>query len=377
MIYLDFAATTKPSKEVLDVFIEVNAKFWANSDSLHDEGIKAEAVLEQARKNILENFDTRSQYNLIFSSGATESNNTVIKSVVNLHKNGKKHIVSSNIEHPSIREVLFFLQKEGFDVEFLPVNHEGIVSIEQIKNAVKNDTILVSIMHVNNEIGSINNIFEIAKAVKEKNKNAIFHSDFSQSVGKLSTNLDDSFIDFISFSGHKIECVKGIGATIFRKNIPIFPLLHGGEQEFGFRAGTANPPIAAALAKATKTAVKNQKEDYEKTRFLQNILLENLQNIPEIKINSPKNNSPFILNFSIPGLKSETILRALSEKKIYVSATSACSSKKNAESFVIKAITNDNNLAKSSIRVSLAKSLTEREIFIFVNELKNIIEKLL
>ena len=362
MIYLDFAATTKPSKDVLNVFVEVNTKFWANPDSLHGNGIKAEAVLEKARKNILENFDTKSAYNLIFSSGATESNNTIIKNVINSRK---KHVISSNIEHSSVREVLLYLQKAGFNVEFLPTN--------EIVNAVKNDTVLVSVMHVNNEIGAVNNIFELAKAVKEKNKSTLFHSDISQSVGKLNINLDDSLIDFVSFSGHKIECFKGIGATIFRKNIRILPLLHGGEQEFGFRAGTANPALAAALAKAVKTAVKNQKENYEKTLFLQNILLENLQNIPEIKINSPKNNSPFILNFSIPKFKSETVLHALSEKDIYVSTTSACSSKKNTESFVIKTITNDSDLAKSSIRVSLAQSLSETEIFTFINELKNII----
>jgi cysteine desulfurase len=376
MIYLDFAATTKPSKEVLDIFCEVNTKFWANPDSLHDEGIKAETILEQARKNILENFDAKSQYNLIFSSGATESNNTIIKSVANLSKNDKKHIISSNIEHPSIREVLLSLQKNGFNVEFLPVNQNGIVSVEQIKNSVKNDTVLVSIMHVNNEIGSINNIFEIAKEIKRKNKTTLFHSDFSQSIGKLETNINDSQIDFISFSGHKIECIKGVGAIIFRKNISISPMLSGGMQEFGLRAGTTNPAAAASLAKAIKTAIKKQKENYEKVLYLQKILLENLQKIPEIQINSPKNNSPFIVNFSAVKFKSETILRALSEKKIYVSTVSACSSKKNNESYVIKAITNDNNRAKSGIRISLASNLSENDIFVFIKELRSVLEKL-
>ena len=376
MIYLDSAATTKPSKEVLDIFFEVNTKFWANPSSLHDEGIKAEAVLEESRKNILENFNAKKQYNLIFTSGATESNNIVIKSAMNLSKNNKKHIISSNIEHPSVREVLFSLQKENFNVEFLPVNQNGMICVEQIKNAVKNDTILASIIHVNNEIGSINNVFEIAKAIKEKNKNTIFHSDFSQSVGKLNVNLDNSQIDAVSFSGHKIECIKGIGATVFRKNIPIFPLWFGGTQEFGLRAGTANPAAAAALAKATKISIKNQKENYEKVLRLQNILIENLQKISKIQINSPKNNSPFILNFSIEKLKAETILHALSEKKIYVSTVSACSSKKNNKSYVIKAITNDSKRAKSSIRVSLSQNLSETNILTFVEELKNIVDKL-
>ncbi|MDR0304950.1 MAG: cysteine desulfurase [Chitinispirillales bacterium] len=374
MIYLDFAATSKPSKEVLDVFLEVNTKFWANPASLHDEGIKTEAVLQEARKNILQNFDTKKRYDLIFTSGATESNNFIIKSVENLNKNGKKHIISSNIEHPSIREVLFYLQKEGFYVEFLPVNQNGMISVEQIRNAVKNDTILISIMHVNNEIGSINDVFEIAKAVKEKNRNIFFHSDFSQSVGKLNTNLDDSEIDAVSFSGHKIQSVKGIGAAIFRKNVSLSPLLLGGAQEFGLRAGTSNLAGAVALAKAVKTVIKTQKENYEKVSRFQNVLFENLQNIPEIQINSPRNNSPFIINFSVKNLKSETILRALSEKKIYVSTVSACSSKKNNESYVIKAITNNINRAKSSVRVSLSESLSENDIFIFIDELKNIIE---
>jgi len=376
MIYLDSAATTKPSKEVLDIFLEVNTKFWANPASLHDEGIKAEAVLEEARKNILENFNAKKQYNLIFTSGATESNNIIIKSVANLNKNNKKHIISSNIEHPSVREVLFSLEKEGFSVEFLPINQNGMIYVEQIKNAVKNDTVLVSIMHVNNEIGSINDVFEIAKAVKEKNKNAIFHSDFSQSVGKLNINLDDSQIDAVSFSGHKIECVKGIGAIVFRKNISLSSIWFGGVQEFGLRAGTANPAAAAALAKAVKTAIKNQKENYEKVLRLQNILTENLQKISKIHINSPKNNSPFILNFSVANLKAETILHALSEKKICVSTVSACSSKKRNESYVIKAITNDDKRSKSGIRISLSANLSETDVLTFTKELKNVINEL-
>ena len=376
MIYLDSAATAKPSREALEVFAEINAKFWANPDSMHDFGIKAEAILQHSRKNILESFNADGQYNLIFTSSATESNNLIIKSAMNLRKTGKKHIVSSNIEHPSVREVLFFLQKEGFDVEFLPVNENGTLCVKQVEQAVGNDTVLVSIMHVNNEIGSINDIFEMAKAVKKKNSAAIFHSDFSQSVGKLPVDLKNSAIDFVSFSGHKIECIKGIAAVIFRKNVPISPLLHGGEQEFGFRASTPNPAAAAALAKSVKTAIKNQKKNYEKTKRLQNILLENLLQIPEIQINSPKTNSPFIVNFSVTKQKPETILRALSEKEIYISTVSACSAKKRGESYVVKAATNDEKRAVSSLRVSLSSDLSENDIPAFIKELKDILEKL-
>lgn len=375
MIYLDFAATTKPSAEVLEIFNEVNAKFWANPDSLHNLGIKAEAVLEHSRKNILEYFYA-DNYNLIFTSSATESNNTIIKSVANLRQNQGKHIITTNIEHPSVREVMLNLQQSGFNVEFLPVNEKGVVSVEQVKNAVKNDTVLVSIMHANNEIGAINNIFEIARAVKEKNKITMFHADCSQSVGKLPINLQNSDMDFISFSGHKIECVKGVGAIICKKNLNIQPLLHGGNQEFGLRAGTGNPATAAALAKSVKIAVKKQKQNFEKAKKLQKILLEELQKIPQIIINSPEFNSPFIVNFSVLQHKSETILRALSDKEIYISTISACSAKKSAESYVIKAITNNENRSKSSLRVSLSADLSEKDILIFVNELKNIIEKL-
>jgi len=372
MIYLDFAATTKPSSEVLEIFNEVNAKFWANPDSLHNFGIKAEAVLEHSRKNILECFNAQNEYNLIFTSSATESNNTIIKSVANLRQKQGKHIITTNIEHPSVREVVLNLQKSGFDVEFLPVNEKGAVFVEQVKNAVKNDTILVSIMHVNNEIGSINEIFDIAKAIKKINKNIMFHADCSQSVGKLPVNLQNSTIDFISFSGHKIECVKGVGAIICKKNFNIQPLLHGGNQEFGLRAGTTNPATAAALAKSVKTAVKNQKENFEKVKKIQKILLNEFKKNPEIIINSPENNSPFIVNFSVLKHKSETILRALSEKEIYISTISACSAKKSAESYVIKAITDDAQRPKSSLRVSLSADLNENDIFTFVNELKNI-----
>lgn len=376
MIYLDFAATTKPSREVIEIFNEVNEKFWANPDSLHNLGIKAESVLEHSRKNILESFNAQDKYNLIFTSSATESNNTIIKSVANLRKNLGLHIVTTNIEHPSVREVMLNLEKNGFNVEFIPVNEQGKVYAEQIKNAIENDTILISIMNVNNEIGSINDIFEIANTVKSVNKNIMFHADCSQSVGKLPINLKNSNIDFITFSGHKIECIKGVGAIIFKKNLNILPLLSGGNQEFGFRAGTANPANAAALAKAVKIAVKNQKTNFEKTKNLQKTLINELKKIPEIIINSPENNSPFIVNFSVLKHKSETILRALSEKEIYISTISACSAKKSAESYVINAITNSAHRAKSSLRVSLSADLTENDIFVFVNELKNILEKL-
>jgi len=375
MIYLDFAATTKPSGEVIDVFSEVNRNFWANPDSMHDLGIKADAVLSHSRKSILESFNAESEYNLIFTSSATESNNLAIKSAV-YKKLGKKHIISSNIEHPSVREVLFFLEKEGFEAEFLPVNKNGSVMAEQVEKAIRSDTALISIMHVNNEIGSINEVFETAKIIKEKNKGVLFHSDFSQSVGKIPTELKNCNIDLISFSGHKIECVKGTGALIFKKNIRINPLLHGGSQEFGFRASTTNPAAAAALAKSVKTAVKMQKERYETVRNLQKILIENLLQIPAIQINTPENASPFIVNFSVKKIKSETLLRALSQKKIYVSTVSACSAKKAKESYVIKALTDDEKRAASSIRVSLSAETSEKELLIFTEELKNALNTL-
>ena len=375
MIYLDFAATTKPSKEAIDIFNEVSAKFWANPDSLHDLGIKAEAVLELSRKNVSECFSAGKDYDLIFTSSATESNDIILKNAVNLRKKFGKHILTSNIEHPSVREVMFLFQEEGFCVEFLPVNERGEVSVEQVRNAVKNDTILVSIMQVNNEIGSINDIFEIAEAVKAVNKNVLFHSDCSQSVGKLPINLQNSAVDFISFSGHKIECVRGVAAIIHKKNIAISPL-------FQYK----NPAMTAALAKSLKIAEKNREENFEKVKKLQKILLEELLKIncgriisaptKLISINSSENNLPHIVNFSVLKHKSETILRALSAKEIYISTISACSAKKSNESYVIKAITGDEKRAKSSLRVSLSAEICENDILTFISELKNILKNI-
>jgi cysteine desulfurase len=220
-------------------------------------------------------------------------------------------------------------------------------------------------MHVNNEIGSINDIFEIAKAVKSINKNVLFHSDCSQSVGKLSINLQGSAVDFISFSGHKIECIRGIAAIIFKKNLNILPIVQ-----------SKNPAMTAAFAKAVKIAVKNQKENFEKVKELQKILIDELKKIENISTNSPENNLPFIVNFSVLKHKSETILRALSAKEIYISTVSACSSKTTNESYVIKAITNDEKRAKSSLRVSLSSELSGDNVLVFVRELKKIIENL-
>ena len=360
MIYLDFAATTKPSREALDIFNEVSAKFWANTDSLHDLGIKAEAVLEHSRKNVLECFSAGKDYDLIFTSSATESNDIILKNAANSRKKFGKHILTSNIEHPSVRDIMFLLQEEGFCVEFLPVNERGELSVEQVRNAVKNDTILVSIMQVNNEIGSVNDIFEIAKAVKAKNRNALFHSDCSQAVGKLPINLQNSALDFISFSGHKIECVRGVAAIIHKKNIAISPL-------FQYK----NPAMTAALAKSLKIAVKNREENFEKVKKLHTILISELEKIPQIIINN-SSGLPAIVNFSVLKHKSETILRALSAKEIYISTISACSAKKSNESYVIKAITDDAQRAKSSLRVSLSAEVSEDDILTFTNELKNI-----
>ena len=388
MIYLDFAATTKPSAEATEIFAEINQKFWANPNSMHDLGIKAEAVLSLARKTILESFFTpvcrdvmyyvspnaAEQYNVIFTSSATESNNLIIKSVIS--RNSNKQFITSNIEHPSVREVFLSSLPDGRFV-FLDVDENGTVPFDTLEKAITPDTALVSIMHVNNEIGSINDVFEMAKIVKRKNKSTLFHSDFSQSVGKIPVDLLlNSDIDFISFSGHKIECVKGIGALIFKKNIQINPLFHGGGQEFGFRASTSNTAAAAALAKSVKTAIKLQKERYEKVQILQKILLDNLSQLPAIQINTPKNSSPYIVNFSVIKQKSETILRALSQKEIYISTVSACSAKKNRESYVVKALTGDSKRAESSLRVSLSAETTENEILTFVDELKTILKNL-
>lgn len=364
-IYLDNAATTVPSKEVVALYNEIELNHFGNSGSIHGIGVDAFAYLNKARESLLNSFGVKG-YKVYFVSCSTEANNLAIKGYARKYSSRGNHLITSNIEHPSVLESFRQLEKEGFEVTYLSVNEEGAITPAQLEKTMRNDTILVSIMGTNNELGSINPIKELAKVVHKYPK-AVFHVDTTQDVGK--TQMDYSDADMFVVSGHKIHGLKGSGALIAKSSICFESILSGGDQEDGVRGGTVSVALACSLAKAIKDSfpIKNvqEKRDY---------LVKNLQEIPGILLNSSEKCSPYIVNFSLTEKKAAVVVEALSNKGIYVSSVSACHSKREMPSYVVMAIRHDEKLAHNTIRVSMNKETTIEELEVFVKELKNILE---
>ena len=364
-VYLDNAATTIPNKEVVALYNDIEINHFANSGSIHKLGVDSLTLLNKARESLLNSFGVK-DYKVYFTSSATEANNLAIKGVARKYSSRGKHLITSNIEHPSVLQCFKQLEKEGFEVNYLEVNSEGIIEPKVLEDAIRKDTILVSIMSTNNEIGSINPIKELSQIV-HKNPKTFFHVDITQDVGK--TNLDYNDADMFSFSGHKVHGLKGSGALIAKSSIAFEPVISGGSQEGGMRSGTVSVALACALAKAVKNSfpLKNIQEK-------QHFLLENLRKIPGISLNSSEKCSPYIVNFSLTEKKAAVVVEALSNKGIYVSSVSACHSKGEQFSYVVKALGKDEKLAHNTIRVSLSNETTIEELAVFLKELKSILE---
>lgn len=373
MIYLDYASTTPVNEEVLKSFNIVNTKYWGNPSALHKYGALAESLLEKARKNILNTMNANN-YNLLFTSCATEANNLAIKGVAHQYKWRGKHIITTSIEHPSVFNVFKFLENEGYEVTYLSVNDKGLIDIEELKRAIKDDTILVSTMHVNNEVGAMQPIQEIGELLSNYPK-VFYHVDLAQSIGKIKYELDDIKVDFASISAHKIYGLKGSGALFLRKSIAISPQLNGGSQEFNIRAGTTDVASAVALAKALRLVYNDINKNYEYVSNLRETIISKINSLKRCVLNSPKEKaSPYIINFSVPGKKPETIIHAFEEYEIYLSTQSACSSKKQKPSRVLEAMGLSEDRCNSSLRISLSHLTSEEEIDEFIRVLSIIVE---
>lgn len=367
-IYLDNAATTKISNEVAALFMESESNNFANPNSNHKLGVINAKEIIVAKENILNSFKCKN-HKVILLSSATEANNLAIKGYCLQYQNRGKHIITTNIEHPSVLECFNQLKdKFGFKVTILPVNEKGIVSAEQVLKAMDNETILVSIMAVNNEIGSVNPVSEIVDLVHKFPK-ANFHVDTTQAIGKVK--LDYSKFDMFVVSSHKIHGVKGSGALIYKTNLSFLPLLSGGGQEYGFRSGTSSVAHAKSIAEAIKDAFN---EDTNYVRELRNHLVNELKQIPEIELNSDEDCYPYIVNFSLKHKKASVVVEDLSNKGIFVSSVSACNSKKEAYSYVVKALGKNEQAYKNTIRVSFSKDNNLEEVDRFIDELKNSLE---
>lgn len=371
MIYFDNAATTRVNLEVLKTFNDLHSKFFANSASTHKLGKEVYRLEEMARNQISSLLKCESS-EIIFTSGATESNNLAIKGIAFQYQNRGKHLITTKVEHPSVLNAFKSLEEDfGFSVTYLDVNEKGVISLEELKNSLRNDTILVSIMSVNNEVGSINPIEEIGKLLKPYPK-IVFHTDATQSIGKIQIDYKD--VDLLSMSSHKIHGFKGSGLLLKRKHLDLLPLLSGGGQEFNYRSGTNNYIYEVCLAKTLRLALEKQLINFDYVKNINLYCREKLSNL-NVKINSPIDGSPFILSLSL-NKKASVVSEALSLEDIYVSTKSACSSKKSPTSYVLLAMHKDINDATNAIRLSFSEENTKEEIDVFVNSLTKILNNI-
>lgn len=372
MIYFDNAATTRPSLAVLECFEKENEQCFANPSSRHAYGREAYRKLENARLSILKSLSLSNDYRVLFTSGASESNNLAIKGIAKEYLRRGKRIITTQVEHPSVLEAFRSLEKEGFEVIYLPTKEDGTVDPETLKVNMNKETILVSIMATNNETGSNNDILALSKIVHSFPK-AFFHVDVTQAIGKR--DLPYSSIDLFSFSGHKIHGLKGTGALILKKNITLLRQIDGGDQEYFFRAGTDNLPGDETLAVALEEATKNLQDNIAHAKEISSFLREGLEKNDEILMNSPLEGSPFILNFSLKRKKASVVTEALSHEGIYVSSVSACNSKGEPISYVLEAMGFSKERAMNSIRLSFSRENTLEEAKTFLNTLQNILER--
>ncbi|MBP0979791.1 MAG: cysteine desulfurase [Oscillospiraceae bacterium] len=363
-IYLDNAATTKVDKIVADEVYKTMTDFFGNPSSRYSKGIEAYNIISGAKKSVSKILNCNHE-NILFTSGGTESNNLAILGSLNLRVKNK-NIITSTVEHPSVSENIKKLESLGFEINYVAPNKYGEIDPNDILKKINNNTVLVSVMHVNNETGNIYNIKEISKAIRHKNKNIIFHCDGVQAFGKLEVDLEDLDVDLYTFSGHKIHAPKGVGGLYFKKNIKLRPLIIGGHQENNLRAGTENVPGIAGLKKACDLLNINKNLEY--INNLYKLLVTEISKLNNIHINSIGNISPFVFNFSILGQKSEVILNKLQEKNIFISNGSACS--KGSKSKALAGMGILDKYIDSSIRVSLSKYNTTQDILEFINNIK-------
>lgn len=357
MTYLDYSATTPVSDEVLESFNKVCKNYIGNPNSLHKLGIEANEMINKATNQIAEILKVKPN-EIIYTSGSSESNNLAIKGIAMKYKNRGNHIITTPLEHSSINGPLNYLMDNGYEVDFVELDENGMVNIENLKSLIKDTTILVSINSVNSEIGLRQPIEEIGKLLKEYSK-IFFHVDMTQSIGKINIPLDD--VDLMSFSAHKIYGLKGVGCLIKKENINLEPLIHGGKSTTIYRSGTPAVGLICSISKALRLATENLEKKYEHVLEMNNYLKEQLKKYNKVFINSNEKSIPFVLNMSVIGIKPETLLHALEEDEIYISTQSACSSNTTMSKAVYN-LTKSEERASSSVRVSISYLTTKEEI---------------
>ncbi len=375
MIYFDHAATTPPYEDVAKTVAEVMARHYGNPSSLHRLGEESSKLLDKAREVSAAALGVRPR-EIVFTGGATESNNMAIKGAALQFTGRGKHLITTETEHPSVLESVKQLVSWGWEATVLPVDGNGNVTAEQVREALRPDTVLVSVMHVNNETGAVQPVEDIGRLLKSAAPRVLFHVDGVQGFGKLPLSLTDGGIDLYSLSAHKLRGPKGVGLLYVREGLQLAPLLAGGGQEGGYRSGTENIPYIVAFSKALRLAAEGRDARATVMYRLREQLIQGLAELPELAVNSSAQGSPHIVHFSYPGMKAEALLHMLEEEGFYVSTRSACSSKRSEPSRILLAMGKSKEIASSGIRISMGDEHEERDIDALLAALKQSVKRL-
>lgn len=379
MIYFDNAASTRALPEVAEKFTEVLLNTYANPSSGSRLGMEAEHVIKEAAKTLARIINAQSHEEIFFTSGGTESNNMAVFGTAKGYHRSGKHIITTQIEHPAIALPFKALEEEGYEVQFLPVDEKGYVNIEDLKNAIRSDTILVSTILINNEIGTVQDVESIGKAIKNANPNTLYHVDGVQAFGKYKIDVRKCNIDMLSASGHKFNAPKGLGFLYIKAGLKVKPIMFGGGQQKGMRAGTENAAGAAAIALAAEESYKSLTESTQKVMKIKKYLAEGILNgIEDTFINGEgiDKASPYVLNIAFKNLRSPVLLNALEDKGIFVSAGSACNSKKKVQSSVLGALGMAEDDIVGSVRFSFTRFNTIEEAETCLEALKELVPML-
>lgn len=362
MIYLDYAASSPVDQDILKQFYDISLKYFANPNSNHKLGFESKELIEKSTMSIANKLGILKE-EIIYTSGATETNNLVVKGICERYKNRGRHVIISSLEHNSIVAPLTSLQEQGFEIEVVPVKHNGLIDIDELRKMLRTDTILVSICSVDSELGIKQPIEEIALLLKQYD-NCYFHTDASQAIGKV--NIDYSNVDLITINPHKFYGMNGFGMLIKKKDVSLKPLIVGGKSTTIYRSGT---PVLASIVTLESALIKAIDKQEERNTYISNLnkmIVSKLQTYPDIHINSTINSIPHIINFSLKNIKSSILVNKLEEHEVYVSAkTSCCPSA--TPSKLVYALTHDKALASTSIRISLSHLTTIEEIDSFLN----------
>lgn len=375
--YFDNSATTKVEESVKHIMVKTMMEDYGNPSSLHMRGVEAEQYVKKAREIIASTLKCQEK-EIYFTSGGTESNNMALIGVAMANKRRGNHIITTSVEHPSVSMPLKYLEDNGFEITRLPVDGTGRISPEDFKNAIKDTTIMASVMYVNNEVGAIEPIDEIADIIKRSGRDIIFHVDAIQAYGKLKIYPKRQGIDLISVSGHKIHGPKGIGFIYIKDKIKVNPIIFGGGQQKGMRSGTENVPGIAGLGEACRIAYKDIDEKAAAMTEIKDYFIDRVNEIDGVKVNSAKGSegAPHIASVSFEGIRSEVLLHSLEDKNIYVSAGSACSSNKKSVSSTLKSMGIEEKYLDSTVRFSFSSYSTKEEVDYTIETIKSLVAML-